>query len=289
MIVAICNPTAGNGLALKVADMVRKTLDARGLAHRVEMTNAPGHATTLAKQAVSDGAQRVLAIGGDGTAYEVSLGLAGTDVPLGIIPAGTGNDFIKAVGVPKKPEDALKMALEAAPKRTDMGLLNGKMFINVIGTGFDVDVLEYTLKAKKYVRGLLPYLYGVVRAIFTFRSIALTVQIDDGEPRAFDALICAVANGRYIGGGIPIAPLASAEDGLLDVVLIHAVKRWKMPLYLPRLLKGKVLSFPETEHLRAKRVTFSAPGMKLNIDGEIVPAARAEAAVSPGVLLMYRP
>ena len=143
MIYAICNPTAGNGRAKKIAGQVLAWLKERGIPCQLQYTQAPGHATTLAAEARKAQAETVLAIGGDGTATEVARGLLGGSSALGIIPAGTGNDFVKAIGIPKNPREALDYVLSHPPRKTDVGECNGRMFLNVIGAGFDVSVLEY--------------------------------------------------------------------------------------------------------------------------------------------------
>ena len=288
MIAIICNPTAGNGRGKKEGIKIDETLRRQGRACRLLLTEYPGHATALAKRAIEDGAELVLSVGGDGTAYEVASGLLGSSMPLGIIPAGTGNDFVKTIGVPMQPEKALEHVLSHPAKKTDVGEMNGKMFLNEIGTGFDVSVLDYAAKAKKYCRGLLPYLYGVIKTMFRFRSIPITFSVDDGESVTLDAFVAGAANGGMIGGGIPIAPEATADDGLLDVVIVEKVERKKLISRLIGLMQGKILSFPETHFFRAQSVSFSAPDMRVNVDGEIVSEKAVSARVLPGALMICR-
>lgn len=226
MLTFIVNPTAGSGYALRQEEPIRLGLDAQGIAYRMLRTERPGHATELATAAAREPVcTGVVAVGGDGTAYEVACGLMGTRVPLGIIPAGTGNDFIKAVGIPRKPMEALAFLLSHMPRPVDVGSVNDRLFLNVCGTGFDVTVLEQTLSAKRYCRGLLPYLIGLVRGIFHYKPVHVRLTVD-GEEQVRDVLICSVANGRYIGGGIPICPDAKPDDGLLDLVTVENKPRW---------------------------------------------------------------
>lgn len=271
MIDVIINPVAGNGHAKRIGDKVIEALTKRGIACKAYFTEFPGHATELAKQSAQRQTDMVLAVGGDGTAYEVASGLVHTKTALGLIPAGTGNDFIKSIGVPKSPLDALEHILSHPPRLVDMGRINDKLFLNVCGTGFDVSVLEYSLKAKKLVRGMLPYLYGVIRTIFSFKPVKMRITIDEETTLDGTFLQCSVANGRYIGGGIVISPTSQVNDGLLDVVVIRSIPNWKMVFYLPGLLLGRVLSFPITSHYRCSQVVIDAPGMHLNVDGEILP------------------
>lgn len=283
----IVNPTAGNGYALKIEAMVRSYLDERHIPYEIMHTEHPEHATELALCAAKrENVKCVAAVGGDGTAYEVACGLMGTGVAMGIVPAGTGNDFIKTVGIPKKPMQALECILKGSPRPVDVGRLNRRMFLNICGTGFDVQTLEYTLAAKKYVRGILPYLIGLIRAIFSYQPVHVTFTVD-GETQKRDVLLCSIANGQYFGGGIPVCPDASANDGLLDMVIVETKPRWKIPFYLPGLMLGKIDRFRITTHKRCSTMTIESKGMKLNVDGEILTMDKAEFEILPGKLLLY--
>lgn len=288
MIYAICNPTAGNGRGKRIGVQVERALREKRFPCRLEMTQCPGQATEMARAAQAAGAEMVLAIGGDGTAFEVARGLVGTETPLGIIPAGTGNDFVKTIGVPLKPLAALDYILSHPARKTDVGQFNGRMFLNEIGTGFDVMVLDYAGRAKRFCRGMLPYLYGVLQTLFRFRPIPLTYSLDGGGETTLSAFVVAVANGGRIGGGIAIAPEARADDGLLDVVVVEQIPKRLLLLRLAGLLKGQILAFPEAHFLRARAVSFAAPEMRVNVDGEVIPQARVDAQILPGALLVHR-
>ncbi len=287
MLTFIVNPAAGNGYALKIEKQIQNEMQRRKLPCHFVYTNAPGHATELAKQAVEAGdCTGVIAVGGDGTAFEVACGLMNTGVPMGIIPAGTGNDFIKTVGIPKKPMEALDFILTHQPRSVDVGGLNDRLFLNVCGTGFDVTVLDYTLEAKKYCRGLLPYLIGLIRGIAHYEPTHVRFTAD-GKTEERDVLICSVANGRYFGGGIAICPEASADDGLLDLVVVEHKPRWQLPFLVLPLLMGQLLKFPFTTHKRCKSVEIYSKGMRLNIDGEIRLIDRAEFNILSGALSLF--
>lgn len=282
----IVNPKAGTVRDQKVVSMIESEMQERGLDYEVWMTERPGHATELACQAALKGSSSVIAVGGDGTAYEVACGLMDSGVPMGIIPAGTGNDFIKTVGIPKDARQALDHLLTHSARSVDVGRLNDRLFLNVSGTGFDVQVLECMEDAKKVFHGILPYLIGIVRAIFRYRPVHVTWEVDD-IAREKDVLLCAVANGRFIGGGIPICPVAEPDDGLLDLIVVENKPRWMIPFYLPGLLMGKVLSFPFAAHQRCDAVTMRSPGMHLNIDGEVKAVDEVKFSIMPGSLLLH--
>jgi len=283
----IINPVAGNGRAKTVGNIISDALTEKGLAYETLYTSHPGHGEELAKEAASKGAKAVLAIGGDGTAFEVACGLVDTGIPMGIIPAGTGNDFIKTAHIPKEPLAALDFILNNNPRDVDTGKLNERMFLNVCGTGFDVLTLDYAERAKKYVKGLLPYLYGVIRALFAYKPVPIDLTLDDGTHIVDDVLICAVANGGVFGGGIPIAPAASIDDHLLDVIILKHLPALKLVRYLPGLLMGKILTFDITTHLRCRSCHLISKGMRLNADGEIFPLEDASFESQQGRLKLY--
>lgn len=283
----IVNPAAGNGYALKTEQSLRNALDNASIAYEFVHTSYPEDATRLAREAsLRPDCEGVIAVGGDGTAYEVACGLMGTNVPLGIIPAGTGNDFIKTVNIPKKPLEALDRIIHGQAKPVDVGRLNQRMFLNVCGTGFDVQTLEYTLAAKKYARGILPYLIGLVRTIFSYKPVHVSFTVD-GDTQERDVLLCSIANGQFIGGGIPVCPDARPDDGLMDMVIVETKPRWKIPFYLPGLLMGRIDKFKITTHKRCNAMIIESKGMKLNVDGEILTMDRAEFQIMPGKLMLY--
>lgn len=287
MLHVVVNPTAGNGLAQKIGLQVHDALTQRGIAHEVFLTEHPGHASELSKRSAEQGVETVVAVGGDGTAFETAVGLMGSDTALGIIPAGTGNDFVKALRTPVKWQEALDAILVTPARPVDVGTMNDTYFLNECGAGFDVMVLDYALKAKKLVRGLLPYLYGVVRAIFAYKPFPMRIVLDDETVLDGTFLVCSIANGRFIGGGIPISPEAEVADGYFDVVVLDSVPRHSLFKYLPGLMGGKILSFPITKHYRCKKCSLSSPNMRLNIDGEIWPMEKAEFSCLEGALRIH--
>ena len=284
--VLIVNPVAGNGFALNVLEKAEAVLQDREFEYTVVRTEHPRHATALARKASADeNVRAVFSVGGDGTAGEVAAGLAGTGKAMGIIPAGTGNDFIKALHLPKDPIKALDFLLSHDAAPVDTGTVNGEFFLNVCGTGFDVTVLDYAEKNKAKTRGLTPYFLGLLEAIFHYRPLRLTVT-RDGKRETIDALICSVANGQYIGGGIPICPSADPTDGLIDLVMIKGIPRWRIPFYLPGLMMSGALRFRITRHETVQKVLVEGNGLRVNIDGDIRSMEKAEFAVHPGSLML---
>ncbi len=284
----IINPTAGNGRAEKIAVKILARLDELGIKYKAFYTAYAGHAEIFAQQSVQENIKMVLSIGGDGTAFEVARGLMHSTTCLGIIPAGTGNDFIKSLHLPNSPFKILDFILSHPARPVDVGTINGKVFINVCGIGFDVSVLDFSIKAKKYVGGMLPYLWGVIQTIIHYKPSDITLKIDGKNVLSEQILVCSIANGRYIGGGMPISPASEIDDGLLDIVVIKNVKRPRMVKYLPGLLSGKILTFEDTISYRGKIVEVTAKSsMRFNVDGEIFPYEKVTLEIVPGTLYVY--
>ncbi len=285
----ICNPTSGNGIGKAIGEKTVDLLHQAGLSCTCHHTAFPMHAVQLTKEALAAGADAVIAVGGDGTLHEVAQSLAGTDTPLGIIAAGTGNDFIKTLHIPADTEQALDIILHSPPRPVDTVRINDRLFINECGCGFDVMVLDYAEKAKKVVKGILPYLHGVIQTILHYHDTRVRYSVDGGEVREENLLVMAIGNGRFIGGGIPIAPHAVPDDGRLDFLTISSMTRSRMFSVLPGLLKGKIEEFPETTHRYIQRLHIWGDRLRVNIDGEILTLDEAEISIRPASLMLYRP
>lgn len=270
MLELIVNPTAGGGRSMETAKLVCATLEERSIPYHKHITDHPGHATDLARSLAEAGCETVVAFGGDGTLTEVAAGLRGTKTALGIIPCGTGNDFIKAAGIPKGWKEALDFILSHPARPVNSGMANDRFFLNECGTGFDVMTLEFAQTLKGRFRGMIPYLYGVLRAIGAFRPIEMHLEIGDDVVLDGKYIVCAISNGTHIGGGIPITPGADLTDGLFDVLVVDAVPNWKIPFYLPSLLKGTLYKKQKVAHrYLASRCRVSCENMRLNMDGDI--------------------
>lgn len=298
MITLIVNPDAGNGRSKKVANCAAEILRAKNLPFRIWKAKEFGSAKALAEKAAAEyhkdakEPEFLIAVGGDGTFLEVVRGVLGSDIPVATLPAGTGNDFLKSLGVPLDPEEALKHILAARVRKIDLGRINDKLFANECGAGFDVTVLDYANKAKKYVRGLAPYLWGVICAIFSHKNQKMSIVADGDEVYRGSCLVFSVANGKFIGGGIPISPTANPTSGKLELVVLSACSRLRMCSYLPGLLGGKILKFKDTVvHLRANRVAVKplnkGEKLRVNIDGEIRNMKECEFSILPAILPIH--
>ncbi len=211
---------------------------------------------------------RIGAVGGDGTLSEVAAGLVDAGTPMGLIPAGTGNDLCRSLGIPRDPAVAARLLLEGEPRPIDLWRANDRSFLNAAGIGLDADVAYYVNQGGR-LRGMPAYLAALVRALRAFRPLALTIH---GDGRRFEGsvMLAALANAPCYGGGIPIAPGAAPDDGLLDVVVVQSMSRLALALQFPRLLRGAHLTHPRVTAFRAAAVQIDGdPAARISLDGEL--------------------
>ncbi len=285
----IVNPAAGGGRTLKLCSQAEEELKKRNLPYRRILTERPGHATEITRAITNEEAgARFVVMGGDGTFNEAANGLAGTDAVLYFVSCGTGNDFVKALGLPKDPIAALGVQLDNGTRHIDAGFINDRLFLNVSGTGFDIEVLRQTRRFSTRFKGLAAYLLGLLAAIRLFKPLPATITVD-GRTFSQPVTIFEVANGRYIGGGMLVAPNAETSDGLFDVVYVDAVSRLQILRLLPLFVSGKYLKLPFVHSLRAKEVVIDSPGMTVNLDGELADVDRAHYRILPGGFMVGCP
>lgn len=285
----IVNPAAGNGRTLKTLSGVKDELDRLELAHEIHITQRPGHATQIAGALAADGREaHLVVLGGDGTFSEVANGIAGTRAIMYFVSCGTGNDFVKVLRLPKDPIEALRTQLSCPPRAIDAGRVNDIFFLNISGTGFDIEVLRQTKRFSARFKGLVPYLMGLFAALGRYRPVEATITLNNKRFRKKLTLF-EVANGRYFGGGMLVAPEASPFDGLFDIVYVEAVSRPKILALLPLFVTGKFLSLPIVHTVRADEIIIEAPGLTLNLDGELRQIDRAHYRMMPGGLRIACP
>ncbi|MCL2671821.1 MAG: diacylglycerol kinase family lipid kinase [Clostridiales bacterium] len=268
----IVNPIAGRGAAKRALAQASALLAEKGHSFSVMVSEYAGHSTELAKQAVREGHAVIVALGGDGTVREVAIGLLGSDVVMGILPCGTGNDFARPLQIPKEIEKSVDILLHGEDRRIDAGYANDEFFINVAGFGFDVDVLDATEFFKtKPLLSASAYMLGLLRSL-TRLQLRDTKIIVDGVEMQKRVLLIAAGNGTHFGGGMQITPQALPHDGLLDLCIVHDVTRRTVLRVLPKLMKGTHIK--ETKfvtYLKARECTaISSPIARTETDGEVV-------------------
>ena len=278
----VVNPAAGRGGGGRVRECVEVALRKAGCGFQLALTEGPGHASDLARDAATAGADRILVAGGDGTLHEVVQVCGPHTPPIGIVPVGTGNDVARSLGLPLAVGPALEVALHGAPRRMDLGRCNGRRFINVAGCGFDAAVADRVNRGFRWLTGAPAYVAAVAAVLRGYRAPRMRVLLN-GEP-AFDGavMLVAVANTTSYGGGMRIAPDARVDDGLLDVCIVRGVGRLAFARSFPRVFRGTHTTHPAVVMLRGAAVRIeSGDAPRLLVDGEVMGVAPADFAVEP--------
>jgi diacylglycerol kinase (ATP) len=268
----IINPISGGASpeqARARAQLASAVVDRHGDPAEVFVTEGRGHAKELAKAAVRRGARLVISWGGDGTLNEVASALAFQDVPLGLVPAGSGNGFARELGVNRRPEQAIADAIRAEPRAIDLGEVDDRLFVNVAGFGFDAYVAaEFDKRGAR--RGFAGYVAITARALFTYIPQSYTITTAEGC-KASRAVLVTVANSAQFGNGARIAPRALLDDGLLDLVVVEERARWRTVCHVPRLFDGTVERMPGCSICHIQRATIeSDQPLLFHVDGEPV-------------------
>lgn len=216
----IVNPAAGANRRRDLQGLIHATLAGSALSYELRLTQAPGHAESIAREAWGRGFRTVAAVGGDGTVNEVGRGLIGTGAALGIVPHGSGNGLARHLGIPLDPAAAVRKLLTPSFDRMDVGLIDGRPFFCTAGIGFDAHVAKMFALAGR--RGLSTYVRVALREYRGYRPSAVTVRMG-GEALATHCYLLAFANASQYGNNAFIAPHADLKDGLLDLCLIDAM------------------------------------------------------------------
>jgi YegS/Rv2252/BmrU family lipid kinase len=286
----VINPVSGAGAhrdqGRERVERARRALALLGCSSDVRVTERAGHARELARSLIEAGASRVIAWGGDGTINEIAPVMISSAVPLGIVPSGSGNGLATELGLLPEPERAFAVAVRAEPKRVDAGEINGTLFVNLAGIGFDARVAHEFHQLPAGSRGALPYLTIGVRAIFSYRAAAYQVRLDNSEPIRQAALLMVFANGRQYGNGAIVAPRARPTDGRLEAVIVDDRSLFKHFWRVRHLFRGTADQAEGVLTRSFERaVVESDQPMAIHADGEPVPpATRAEVRVVPGAI-----
>jgi diacylglycerol kinase (ATP) len=286
-VAVLVNPTAGKGRAAQTIARAVGRLRDGGCSVALLVGRDAGEALTLARTAVADGADAVVALGGDGMVHLGLQVVAGTDVPLGIVAAGTGNDLAHCLGLPTKdPVAAAGVAADAlaagAARRIDAVRAGGKWFGNVLGAGFDSRVNDRTNRMR-WPAGRARYNLAILAELGVFRPVAFRLDLD-GEQLDTEATLVAVGNGVSYGAGMRITPDAVVDDGLLDVTIIPPVGRAEFLRLFPGVYSGTFVRHPKVVQRRARVVGLDAPDMTAYADGEHLAPLPVTCECVPGAL-----
>lgn len=283
----ILNPVSGKGRSVKTIPYIEDFSKKNGLDYKILQTQYPGHGTILAREGVQDSYDTIVAVGGDGTLLEVANGLAGSSVPLGVVPSGSGNDFSKSLNISDNVENALALLVKGTPRTIDVGILNQKIFLNVASIGFDAEIVRDIERIRRWIHGKAAYYLSVFVKFLSYRNKMIRFKID-GKEHNTKILLIAIANGKYYGGGMKVNPDGNLCDGLLDIIVIHRVPKYKIPLFFNRFIRGEHLSLPYVETYKCTSIEIeSDSNLIINADGEIISSTPAKFEVSRLAMNVY--
>jgi len=295
-LVFLVNPAAGSGRAGAVWEsLVDGHPELRSAT--VVRESDPAAAAAQLHAAIAAGARGVVAVGGDGTAHMLANGLLaaglGERVAVGLVPAGTGSDLCKSLGIPDAPGAALQLALEGKPRPLDafeVRCADGSLryCVNTVSAGVAGMVVDAVNKLTR--RGAAVYMLATIKALLGYRPVACRVHVDDELLYEGPIFLLAAANGVTFGKGMKVAPRAKTDDGLADVVVVGNVPRWHLPFRLPQLQLGYHLGARPVRFRQGRRMRCEplGPFTSYELDGDVGPPGPLELRVLPGALRVLR-
>lgn len=251
----IFNPISGAiRNAEKIITLVHKTWKDSKIEYEIKRTTHKGNATELAMEAVRSKMDMVVAAGGDGTINEVGRGLIGSDVILGIIPAGSGNGFARNFNIPLNIRKSIELLKQPAITKVDAGKINNHYFFNVAGIGLDAEISAHFERFG--FRGPLPYFMIGFREFFRYRPEAVTLHLNDHRDLHFNPIVLSIANGPQYGNGAIIAPHAKPDDGLLDFCIFSSISILKAIVNMQKLFNGTIDQLSEMKIYQSAKGTI---------------------------------
>jgi len=284
----LTNPTAGKGRGTRTAAMALPRLLEAGYDVRSLAGRSPEEALDLARQCVADGIEALVVCGGDGMVHLGAQAVTGTDTPLGIIPARTGNDVARYLDLPRSdPALAADVVARGKERTIDLARVGSVYFVTVLAAGFDAIVNERA-NAMTWPKGQMRYNLATLAELRVLAPIPYVLELDGVEER-LEATLVAVGNGPSFGGGLRITEGAVLDDGMLDVVVIKPLSKLDLLRTYPKLFRGTHVHHPQYRHHRVRRVTVAAPGIVAYADGERIGALPLTIEVAPGALRVLVP
>jgi YegS/Rv2252/BmrU family lipid kinase len=282
----IVNPKAAGGKAIKKLPEISAAASSVAPEYLLHVTSSIEDARLRAREFANLGIERIVAVGGDGTFNEVANGMLESEArpALGIVPAGTGCDLPRTLGVPTNITDALVFALTSEARPMDVGLAKTstveRHFLNVAGMGFDAKVADRA-QQKKRLSGKKAYIAALAQSLTDFGYIDVRIEVN-GKEFATKAVFVSIANAQFLAGGFHFAPMARIDDGLLDLAIIDDISLPGFVKAVPSVMRGKHLSNPHWSHYTTThvKVTATTPAL-VQLDGEIVGTSPAEFSIVP--------
>jgi diacylglycerol kinase (ATP) len=290
----LTNPLSGHGNARHAAERAIARFQQRGVDVCEIVGRDAEHARRLVDEALAQGTDAFVVAGGDGVISLAIQALALGDVPLGIVPAGTGNDHAREYGLPTgDPEAAVDVVVDGWAETVDLGRIEKdgappSWFGTVMAAGFDSLVSDRTNRMR-WPHGRMRYNVAMIAEISKLRLLPFLLAFDDGQQVTTDLTLAAFGNTRSYGGGMLICPNADHADGRLDITMVHSASRTKLVRLLPTVFKGTHVDLDEVSTARAKSVWVDCPGINAYADGDFVASLPVTVSAVPGALQILRP
>ena len=285
----VINPVAGQGRGASVGTHVAGYLNSRGIKYEIIIgRNGIDQADSLQRFLDRNlDCSGVIAVGGDGLLHLVLQKITPAQVPLAVIPAGTGNDFVRTLGWSIEDVDAiLEAVLSKKPNSVDLGLVDGEWFAAILSTGFD-SIVNEKANAMSWPKGPMKYNAAIAIVLPRFKPHHYEIVLDD-RTISTQVMLIAVSNGRSYGGGMLVCPQADVSDGYFDVMVLHPVSKLEFIKVFPRVFKGTHITHPAVEIVRSKSVKITADAVAY-ADGERIGQLPVSAQCIPGALMTWLP
>jgi YegS/Rv2252/BmrU family lipid kinase len=300
----IINPASARGTTLRAWAVARGKIEGLGIDFAEHVTTQAGEATEVTREALVNGVTRIIAVGGDGTLSEVASGYfdhqgnaINNSAAIGLLPSGTGSDFQRSLGLTGR-EDSIQCLLKDETRLIDIALAEfrspdrataSRYFINVasFGLGGDVSasVNRWRNSLPRWIGGRARFSAAALAALGRYKNVRVSMRLDNEREIQISSNLIVVANGKFAGGGMMLAPDAELDDGLLDVIVTDEATRWDVIKELPRIQRGGHLKNPKVTALRAREVSIdSEEPMAVDLDGETVGHTPANIALLPAAI-----
>lgn len=289
MWVLLFNPTSGGGKGKSYAEQSLALLRDRG----IEVLEISGHSFQAAEERFAEAIaihkrliEAVVVVGGDGMVHMAIQQLAESKIPMVLVPAGTGNDFARALNLNlNQPLSALEFSLISNPVSVDLGKANDRFFADILSTGFD-SVVNERANRLRWIRGRMKYNIAILLVLSTFRPLTYRFRVDEIEFTT-KAMLIAVSNGQSYGGGMKVTPNALLDDGLFDVMILGPVSRFEFLKVFPKVFSGTHVDHPAVKIMRGKKISIDSSAVAY-ADGERIGPLPISAKIVPGALMTWR-
>ncbi|MCD6218400.1 diacylglycerol kinase family lipid kinase [bacterium] len=284
--IIIINPTAGKGNFRDILPLLEEKMNAAGWRYEIAIPQNRDETRQAAKSSFEKGFDTIVAAGGDGTVHDIVKGINLEKQSLGIIPLGSGNDIFRMLKIKIDPVAAIDNLINGDDWKIDVGIINGKRFLNTAGIGIDSETLIVRRETKGFVKR--NYVLLFLKTLSRLKPVHIRITAD-GTVIDDEFMWVIACNNNYIGGGMLIAPNAIHDDGLLDLILIRKMSKFKMVYCIPSIFKGSFVNMREVTEIRASEITFETDTpCEMGVDGDLPVKTPATISILPRALSLIK-